>query len=204
MAANGEKIPITFQLDGKLIDGAIVKPLTFSGFIECLIEAQTMREPKLYEARIRRARMAHQVTYYTNGAIASVSMLDALKLPIPAVHSISSQLDEGEGVAGKIVRPGDGIDQAITYELGTPIPVQGKEPIKELEFLAKTYGDIEDVLAAPDSIQQAGLLISTVAKPLGTSLTLLPSWATKLITVADGVTISRTVLPHFLGQPEML
>jgi hypothetical protein len=61
-----------------------------------------------------------------------------LRLPLP-----------DEGKAGKIVRDGNRINKAITYELGTPIP-QGKDkgPIAELEFLAPTYGDIEDILAA--------------------------------------------------------
>jgi hypothetical protein len=106
-------------------------------------------------------------------------------------------------VPGKIVRDGDGIDKAIVYELGTPISVgQGKPPIKELEFQASTYGDVEDVLAVDAPIQQAAVLISTVAKPLGTSLSLLPSWAVNLVTVADGVTISNHVLPRFLGSPD--
>ena len=37
---------------------------------------------------------------------------------------------------------------SIVYQLGTPIPVTGKNPITELEFLASTYGDIEDVMSA--------------------------------------------------------
>ena len=36
-----------------------------------------------------------------------------------------------------------------------------------------TYGDIEDVMAAPDLIQQSALLTATIAKPLGASLSLL-------------------------------
>ena len=103
--------------------------------------------------------------------------------------------------AGKIIRDGDGVDKAIIYELGTPIKVQGKDPITELEFCASTYGDVEDVLTADLAVQQTALLLSTVAKPLGTSLSRLPSWAIDNITVADGVSISRDVLPRFLGSP---
>jgi hypothetical protein len=69
-----------------------------------------------------------------------------------------------------------------------------------LEFLAKTYGDIEDVLSAGDGINQAAVLLATVAKPLGTSLTVLPSWALAQISIADGFAIMREVLPRFLGS----
>lgn len=204
MALNGEKIPITLQLDDRLIDGAVVKPLTFSGFAECISEAQLMREPKTMEGRVRRVRMFKQVTFYADGVVAPVSMVDMLKLPIPSARMITTRLDDSEGKAGKVIRPGDGIDQAITYELGTPILLQGKDPITELEFSAKTYGDIEDVMAATDQFQQTSLLIATTAKPLGTSLTLLPTWAVAQITLADGVAIMREVLPHFLGLPPEL
>lgn len=199
------KIPITFQTADRLIDGAVVKPLMFQQFTDIVAEAQRMKEPKSWEARMRRLRMIRQVTYYTNGSAAQVGIEDILRMPIPAARTLVAKLDDDDSKPGKVIRAGDGVDQAITYELGTPIPTgQGKEPIRELEFLAKTYGDLEDVLAAPDSISQAAQLIATVAKPLGTTLTLLPSWALNLITVADGVTISNEVLPRFLESPAEL
>ncbi|MBO4228451.1 hypothetical protein [Bradyrhizobium neotropicale] len=191
------------QLGDKLIDGASIKPLSFQNFADCIAEAQNMRQPKTFEGRLRRVRMVKQVAYHVNGSTVPVTMEDVLKLPIPDARKIAAKLDADEGKAGKIIRGGDGIDQAITYELGTPIPTgQGKPPIIELEFHARTYGDIEDVMAAPDAIQQTAMLIATIAKPLGSSLTLLPSWALNLITIADGVTISRDVLPRFLGSPD--
>lgn len=45
------------------------------------------------------------------------------------------------------------------------------------------------------------MLISTVAKPLGSTLMTLPSWAVAQISLGDGMTIMRQVLPHFLGLP---
>lgn len=197
-----EKIPISFQLGENVIDGAVIRPMTFQMFADCISEAQNLKDAKTFEAKLRRLRMVKQVSYYINGSVVPVSMEEVLKLPIPDARRIVAKLDDAEGKAGKIIRDGDGIDKAITYQLGTPIPVgQGKPPISELEFIAQTYGEIEDVMAAPDAIQQASLLIATIAKPLGTSLTLLPSWALNLITVADGVTISREVLPRFLESP---
>ena len=103
--------------------------------------------------------------------------------------------------SGKIIRDGDGINKAMTYELGTPISTgKDKEPIRELEFHAATYGDIEDVMAADSAVQQTALLIKTVAKPLGSSLLRLPDWALNVITVADGVTISNWCCRVFSGR----
>lgn len=197
-----EKIPISFQLGDNVIDGAVIRPLVFQTFADCISEASEMTHPKTFEARLRRMRLFRQVSYYINGSVVPVSIEDLLKLPIPAAHSIIAKLDEHEGKSGKIIRPGNGIDQAITYQLGTPIPTgPGKPSISELEFHATTYGDIEDVMAAPNGVQQASLLIATIAKPLGSSLMALPSWALAQISVADGVTIMREVLPHFIGSP---
>jgi len=185
-----------------MIDGAVVKPVTFAAYMSFITEAQNLTSPKTWEGKIRRVRMAKQVTYFMATAPIQLSMADVLRMPIQAAREIAAKLDENEGKPGRISRPGDGIDKAIIYELGTPISTgQGKSPISELEFMAKTYGDVEDVLAASTSFHQGLQLIESVAKPLGSSLTLLPSWAVNLITFADGFTIVREVLPHFLGSP---
>jgi hypothetical protein len=203
LPAQPERIPISFELNGVMIDGAVVRPLTFMAFAECIANAQAMTDPKSFDARLRRLRMTSQVTYYSGAGAVPMTMTDVLKLPIPAARVITSHLDDGEGVPGKVTRDGDGISSSIVYELGTPIPLgQGKGHIKELEFQAATYGDIEDVLAVDSGIQQTLALITSVAKPLGTSLSLLPSWGISQITTADGVMISRDVLPRFLGSPE--
>jgi hypothetical protein len=197
------RYPINFQLGDTLIDGVIIKPLSFSGFVECITAAQMMSEPKVFEARLRRLRINKQVTYYSGNRVVAVTMDNMLLMPIPAVRVITAHLDDEEGPQGKIVRDGDGIDKAIVYELGTPISLgKDKGSIKELEFHASTYGDIEDVIAVDMAIQQTLIMISTIAKPLGTTLSALPSWAVNQIAVTDGVLISRDVLPRFLGSPD--
>lgn len=204
--ANGvklDKIPISFQLDDKVIDGAVVKPLTFQSFSACLADAGTVVGPKSFEAKVRRIRLVRQVDYYVNGSLVAVGPNDVIKIPIPAARLLAAELDKGEGPAGKIIRDGDGIDKSIVYELGTPIPMgQGKPPLTELEFHARYYGEIEDIMSAADSIQQTMLLIETIAKPIGGTLTALPSWALSQIKIGDGVTISRLILPRFLGSPD--
>lgn len=197
------RYPIAFQLGDTLIDGVIIKPLTFSAFVECITTAQLMSEPKIFEARLRRLRINRQVAFYSGNSVVAVTMDQMLSMPIPAVRMITSHLDDDEGSPGKIIRDGDGIDKAIVFELGTPLPIGGgKGFIKELEFQASTYGDIEDVIAVDTAIQQALVMITTIAKPLGLSLSLLPSWAVNSVSIADGVVISRDILPRFLGSPD--
>jgi len=193
-------LPSPWQLQDKVIDGAMINNLSFKAFADYLVEAQLMKKPKTIEARLRRIRLAKQVTYYINGSTTLITPDDVTMMPIPDAHLIASYLDANdEGAIGKIIKAGDGINTSIVYELGTPIPVTGKAPIKELEFIAKTYGDIEDVMSAGDVISQTAALIATVAKPPG--MLALPSWAVNDITMADGVTISSLVTPHFLGLP---
>lgn len=198
-----DRLQITFPLDDVISDGAVIRPLSFSSFVECVLSAQQMTQPASFEARLKRVRMLKQVSFFAGNAPVPMTEAGLLRMPIPVARKILAQIDSGEGLAGKVLREGDGIEKAIVYELGTPIPVgQGKPPIKELEFHASTYGDIEDVLAVEMMLQQTLIMIQTIAKPLGTSLSLLPSWAVNAITVADGVIISQKVLPSFLESPE--
>src|SRR5262245_35600435 len=198
-----ERIPITFQLQDRLIDGAMIKPLSFASFVDCVTEAQAMTSPKTFEARIKRVRMMRQVSFYMGNVVTPLTIEEILRMPIPAARVLLSKIDDDVSPIGKITRMGDGMDQSIVYELGTPIPIgQGKSPIKELEFQAKTYGEIEDVLAAPSRLHQALLMLRTIAKPLGTSLQQLPEWAANQVLTGDGFTITNEVVPPFLESPE--
>lgn len=198
-----ERIPLRFVLGDRIIDSAMIKGLSFQGFVECVNEASRMTQPKTFEACLKRCRMLRQVVFYADNVPVQVSTEELLRLPLADARTLLAKLDNDDSPAGKILRKGDGIATSITYELGKPIPLgQGKNPITELEFAAETYGDIEDVLAAPNRIQQALLLISTIAKPLNTSLVQLPSWAVNQITLADGFFVSNEVVPLFLGSPD--
>jgi hypothetical protein len=197
-----EKIPIKLQLGDTLIDGAVVRPMTFQAFSDTIAEAQAITDDIPWLAKMRRLRMTKQVQYYVNGTVMPVGSMDILKLPISDARTIINRLDSNEGKVGKIIRDGDGIDKAITYELGTPIQAGKGEPIRELEFHASTYGDVEDVMAADNTVQQTVLLIKKLGKPLNSSLTALPSWAADSVTIADGVYIMNEILPRFLGSPD--
>jgi len=198
-----EKIEISFPLGDKVIDGAVIKPLSLPAFVDCVLETRNMDTPVSFEAKLRRNRLMKQVVFYVGSAVVPVPSSDLLRMPIPVARKIIDKLDKGDGPTGKIIRKGDGISEAIVYELGTPIPGgQGKSMIKELEFLATTYGDVEDIMAAGTGLQQALLLVQSIAKPLGSNLQTLPSWAVNQISANDGLAISNEVLPFFLGSPD--
>src|SRR5262245_32393570 len=176
------RIEVNFQVGDKVIDAVNIKPLTFAQFSDFIGVAQGMKAPSTFEGRLRRVRMQRQVDYLTANKPIALEVDELLKMPVAAAIKISGKLDSDEGTAGKIIRDGDGVSTAIGYELGNPIPLaNGKGEIKELEFLAQTYGDIEDVLAAGDQMSQTLALLKTVAKPVHQSLTSLPSWAIEKI-----------------------
>jgi len=198
------KIPITFELGDRMIDSALIKNCSFAALTKIVNEAREMTTPSSWEGKLRRARLLRQVEYSAGGTVVPLSMPDVLRMPIKASREILDRIDKFDGQVGKVVRKGDGIDKAIIYELGTPLPGgQGKQPIRELEFIAKTYGEVEDVLAANDPLLAVTYLVAQVAKPLGPDITLtsLPSWALERLSAADGLAISQEVLPHFLGSP---
>jgi hypothetical protein len=196
------RIEISFSLGDRIIDGAVIKPLSLPAFVDCVMDTRTMNTPNTFEAKLRRNRLLKQVVFYAGNVVVPVASDELLRMPIPVARKIIDKLDDFDGPSGKITRKGDGINEAIVYELGTPISGgQGRPPIRELEFMASTYGDVEDIMAAGTGLQQALLLVQTLAKPLGTSLTLLPSWAVNQVTATDGLAISNDVLPFFLGSP---
>ena len=197
------RFPISFTLGDRVIDSAVIRPLTLPVFVDCVLDTRNMDAPKTFEAKLRRNRLVKQVTFYIGNTPTPLTPEEMLRMPIPVARILIDNLDTADGPMGKVTRKGDGISTAIVYELGTPISGgQGRPQIKELEFLATTYGDVEDIMAAGTGLQQALLLVETIAKPLGTSLTSLPSWAVNQISATDGLTISNVVLPFFNGSPD--
>jgi hypothetical protein len=94
------------------------------------------------------------------------------------------------------------VSSPVHYQLGNPIEVElsgKKSRIAELEFAAKVFADIEDIDATDGEIPQALELIKRLGKPVDFTLNTLPTWAVDKITLGDGMTIARLVLPRFLG-----
>ena len=53
-----ERIPLNFQLDDKLIDGATIRPSTFANFSGAIAAAHQMTTPPAFSARLLRVRMS--------------------------------------------------------------------------------------------------------------------------------------------------
>lgn len=183
-----------------------VLPLNFSSFVkiwsEVAAEVRGKRDASS-NAIMQRKRIRLQAQFMAGDKRVAPDDANITQLPIKVAKQIVAALDKGEGVAGELLNDGDGVSVPVHYKLGTPVSmtVNGKKvDISELEFSAKIYGDIEDVLAADGDVPQTLELLRRTAVPVGAdlSLTSLPGWAVDRLTIADGVTVMRSVLPRFL------
>lgn len=196
----------TLQFGDETITAIQVQPLSFPAFVGIWkATSDDVRGRNVSSnAVMQRKRIVHQVHFMVGDKRVLPDAANITQLPLALAKKLVDALDIGEGSAGKIISPeaADGISAPILYQLGNPIEmtVNGKKvQLTELEFQAQVYGDIEDVLATDGDIPQAFELIRKTAVPVGVaSITSLPAWALDRITVGDGVTIMRTVLPRFL------
>jgi hypothetical protein len=202
-------IEITDQIvfGEKSITEIKVLPLSFVSFSKIWAETQNEVRASRTDANgssiMQRKRVILQAQFMAGSDRIKPEIANILQLPLKVAKQIIAALDVGEGVAGSLLNDGDGISSPVHYKLGSPLSltVNGKkQTIAELEFSAKVYGDVEDVLAADGEVVQALELIKRCAQPIGldSNITTLPSWALERMTVADGVTIMRNVLPRFL------
>lgn len=184
-----------------------VFPLNFVSFVKLWTDTQNeVRSSKTNDSSLvvmQRKRIILQAQFMAGDQRLKPELANVLQLPLGVAKQIISALDIGEGVAGTLLNDADGISSPIHYKLGTPIAIKvgGKEElIKELEFQASTYGDIEEVLAGDSEVPQALELLRRCATPVGldSNMKTLPSFALDQITNADGITIMQQVLPNFL------
>lgn len=194
---------IEFSTDVKFGDATIesieVAPLTFAELAKLWRRVSAM--PGDAAINLQRERIRHQAHFTGGGKRVVPDIADLLKLPVAVAKAIIDNLDTGAGPAGEVLNEGNGITGALLYKLGTPIEMKdGKgesRDIIELEFLAETYGDVENILAAENEVQRTMALLA-IAAPVGhDKLTRLPGWAIDRITTGDGITLMRTVLPNF-------
>lgn len=177
--------------------GVKVRPMYFEEYVEIAMEA--VDREKRVEAQFRRLRIARQCVLATsNGKDLTLTEMDVGRLPIAVARTMLDALPQNDEKAGVAMEGGDGIQSPILFTLGTPIMATSKGEgvgIDELEFEAKTYGQIEDVIAETQKLRQTLELLRTVARPSG--LLTMPSWAVSRVTIADGHAIMDKVLPRF-------
>ena len=70
-----EKLQLHFELNGAIIDAAIVRPMTFKAYGDYINEAIAMTKPDDIDTRLRRIRMAKQVSYGMPATPALASLL---------------------------------------------------------------------------------------------------------------------------------
>ena len=195
-------VAVSFDVGETRVNAINIKPLMFRLFSEYATEARAVKGVSM-DVALKRIRMLRQIDYMLDGRKVAMDEQTLMQIPIVAARKITKALDSAETKMGKIIRGGDGISESIGFELATPLAIfSGKPPITELEFIAKTYGDVEQLLSADDNISQTMALLQTIAKPVHGTLTSLPSAAIDAITAGDGVAIAQQVLPRFLGDDD--
>ena len=169
----------------------------------------------------QRARMLGQMRAWdASGKRMDVAASDLSLMPIRQGIALSKHIDTGStGKGGEIVKgkdgkpTGDGIEAPLVFRLSKPIKqiIRGNEKtvdveVFELEFMAKTYGDIEAVCAnegTPDVVPSILAIARGLVKnhPLGEPDTELGPDMIRQLSFADGDAILRHVVPAFLEQP---
>lgn len=203
-------IAIPYLVAGKKATKFVIEPLNFPRFAELAVEAanDTGTTKRVFSSllMIERTKIVLE-----DGKQVPLDAATLHVMPRPVAMPLVKFFDnEGEPPANEtdeqkaariatgaaIISDGDGLTSPVLVKLGTPIKgAEGKE-IKELEFLAKTYGDVEKVLAATNELTQTVELIRSVAKPVG--MLTLPSWGMNQFSIADGLFIQQNVLKRFL------
>lgn len=203
-----------FIIKGLSVLKLIIRTINFEEYAKCLdIYSNELKKgsPILAQRELNRARLKRQVSAVcANGQTIPLDSENIGAMPsklfVQAFNAIN-KFDEPKGSV--ISEGGDGVLTPIIYRLGTPFdfvdtnattrPIGTVPKIVELEFIAKTGGDIEEVMCHDNKIDQTLALIKTCATPLGgeTQLMRLPSWMISSLTYKDGFDILENVLPVF-------
>lgn len=189
---------VSFEVNGKPVTSIEVHPVSFVKINEIWEKASADKDNP--SVALQRGRIVAQTKFKAGDEVLNLTSADLQKLPSSVAKLIIAELDTGAGEKGEIAITGNGSTTPIVYRLGTPFTMKGGDKeivISELEFLASTYGEVEEILATQEEMTKTLKLIRTVGKPVGTSLMRLPESLIDRITISDGLQIMRKVLPSF-------
>lgn len=189
---------VSYTIGDKIITKIQVEKQHFKHLVGMIVTAAKSDAEDVAKA-VEMARLKNGIVkYYAGDELVQVTDVALREMPIPLVRKIRAGFNF-ETKAGEITVKGDGITSPVIYKLGEPIPTD-KGEITELEFLASTLGDIEDVIFRTNSNEQALALLESVATPLGTDVSLqaMPTWAVEKISIIDGAQIAQEIVPLFL------
>ena len=198
-APNTVKVKGKFELDGKSVSGFRIEPCSFRQFAKATEAAQS-DATEFAKALTRHLIKAMVTVEFKDGNSRKIAESEVPALPVKEALEITNLVGTDQRQGGEVTGGGNGIDSPLLFKLGTPIKFQ-TGVVKELEFRAQTFGDIEGVVALDNSVAQAVELIQKCATPLGKDITLiaLPDTALDAMAAEDGIAIIRDVLPGFLG-----
>lgn len=194
-----------FLVGDKSIARLFVKPINFMDFVKIGNETSTqLPKDGDWQMLNRRLRIKHQVTAFT-ASDEAVKMDDLSLSQMPRKYAVQMVkfLNADGDKEGKLITEGDVVSESVLYMLGTPIRVKGDSEVTEiveLEFQAQTFGDVEEILAETNPMDQTAKMLQTLARPVGANVNLMamPSWALEQISLADGINMMELVLPRFL------
>lgn len=189
---------ISYTVGDKIITAIHVEKQHFKHLVNMIVTAAKSDAEDVTKA-VEMARLKNGIVkYYAGDDLVEVTDIALREMPIPLVRKIRAAFNF-ETKPGEISVKGDGITSPVIYKLGEPIKTD-KGEITELEFLASTLGDIEDVIFRTNSNEQALALLESVATPLGSDISLqaLPAWAVEKISIIDGAQIAQEIVPLFL------
>lgn len=181
-----------------------VHPIRFAEFVQ--VWSKPHVDPKKPALSLQKARILHQAHFMVGKERYVPGFPELGQVDFRTVRQIIDALDLGQGTPGKLLNDNDGLSKPILYKLGDPIKMTSgrsdqagaDKSISELEFQGTTYAALEDVLAADNELEQTLALLHSVAKPVGhDSLSFLTPGIVERMSMADGVTIMKDVLPRF-------
>lgn len=186
------------EIEGVGISHAEIGSITFKNFLS-LSDRIASVESDAREAALTRLRMIEQVKLYTSdGGAIVLDDVKVLNLPIKVGLKLVRGLNASSVEPGKVINDGDGIEKPLLFKLGAPIKTK-EGVIEELEFMAKTFGDVEDIVSEPSAFKRGYMLIQKASKPIATGYKLLrtsEAIAEKIV-FEDGLAISIEVAPLF-------
>lgn len=208
-------ITAPYQIAGKKATKFVVRSLGYAEMSRIATSAGREAKPGEANALVRaRSIMARTKVLTEDGKSHDIEPLMLHTLPRPVAKPLLNYINtEGDipddateeekariiATGPSIILDGDGLSEPVLFKLGTPISGTtgtSDKAITELEFLAKTYGDVEMVLAGTNDMEKTVALIKYVAKPAG--MLALPSWGVDAIDIRDGFFIQNEILPRFL------
>lgn len=184
-----------------------VRDVGFEEFIAISAETNSapgIKNQKQWKQHNLRTRIKAQVSALgEDGKNYSLDSDSITTIPVMYSKSIMDALNQ-EYTSGELLNDADGISAPLLYRLASPVKIgstSGEIEVTELEFHAKMFGDIEEVLAETTDPDRALALLRYVARPVVNDVTVLrlPSFAIKQISLGDGMTVSDTILPRFLS-----